>query len=139
MPWAPGATIVPAGKLPVIAATGVATTTTVTVFVTLAPELFVTVKVKVVSAVRFPVPTAAPLVTAPMPRSMLAVPLLNTAVSVVPVPEVMGVLVTVKLVITGAAKGAAAGPPPPPHAKAKPSKRTVEKPDKSLRTDASEE
>jgi hypothetical protein len=47
--------------------------------------------------------TPVPLVTAPTPWSTLPVPLLNTGVSVVELPETIVVGVAVKLVITGAA------------------------------------
>src|SRR5712691_1715300 len=76
-------------------------TVTTTEAVAVAPTTLVTVSVKVVVLVNIPVEMGAPLITGPTRLSIVAVPPVNTGVSVVLVPAVMLVAAAVKDVITG--------------------------------------
>ena len=80
---------------------GAATTSTVSVFVALAPAALVAVNVYTALALKLPVEIGVPLVTDPIPLSMDPVPPEKTAVSVVLVPEVIGDLAAVKLLMVG--------------------------------------
>src|SRR5439155_7462253 len=76
---------------------GAATTSTVSVFVALAPAALVAVNVYTALALKLPVEIGVPLVTDPIPLSMDPVPPEKTAVRVVLVPEVIGDLAAVNL------------------------------------------
>lgn len=78
-------------------------TATDTGAVTLVPAALVTVSVYVVDAVSAPVEAVTPLVTAPMPWLMVAVPPAKTAVRIAPLPLVTVACAVVKLVMDGAA------------------------------------
>lgn len=92
---------IPLGNDPVSVIVGAVFTVMVIGDVTEVPAALVTVSVYVVVAVGEMV-IGAPLVADPTPLSILPVPRVNTAVSVVEAPEVMVVDPATKLVIVGA-------------------------------------
>jgi hypothetical protein len=84
-----------------LAIVGAGITATTACAVAQSPASLVTVSVKVLLPVRLPVLFATPVVTVPTLRSTVAVPPVNTPVSVVLVPLVIVFLAAVKLVMVG--------------------------------------